>query len=647
MKNIVWKPTEKFKKSTRVWGFMKKHGIKTYEDLIKRSTEDIEWFWAAALEDLNIEFFQPYTKVLDSSKGIPWTDWFIGGTINIVHNCLDRHASGPLKDKVALVWEGENGDVRRITYGQLHEDVNRCANALKGLGIKKGDTVGIYMPMSPEIVVQLFATLKIGAISIPIFSGYAPPAVAERLKGVEARVLFTANASYRRGKAFDIKSSADKAAALAGCVERVVVFKRNDMAVPWDAKKDIWWDDFLKGASTECQCEEMESMDPALIIYTSGTTGRPKGTVHSHAGTLAQVAKEVGWFFDIKNEDLFFWLTDIGWMMGPWMIIGSLNHGGSIFLYEGAPNHPGPDRLWDMIERHKITIFSISPTAIRMLMRSGDEPVKKHDLSSVRILGSTGEPWDVESWMWFFETVGGRRCPIINISGGTDIVGCFLAPLPICALKPCTLRGPGPGMDIDVWDENGKPLRGEVGYLVCKKPAPSMTRGLWKDPDKYIEAYWSKWPNVWNHGDWALIDEDGFWFLLGRADDTIKVAGRRIGPGEIEGALMEHPAASEAAAIGIPDEIKGEGIVCFVVLHPGHEPTEKLKEDLKDQVCKILGKVDRPEDIIFVKSLPKTRSAKIVRRIIKAKFLGQGSLGDTSSIENPDAIDEIPVKKAK
>lgn len=645
MKDIVWEPTDEFKRSTRVWRFMEDHGIKTYEELIKRSNEDIEWFWGAVLEHLNIEFFQPYTKVLDSTEGIPWTKWFIHGTINIAHNCVDRWATSRHADKVAMVWEGENGDQKKMTFKEVYEQVNRCANGLKALGIKKGDTVGIYMPMTPEIIVQLLATVKIGAISLPIFSGYAPPAVAERLEGSDARVLFTANGSYRRGKGINIKVQADKAVDMAKCVEKVVVFKRTDLEVDFDPDRDIWWDDFLKDRSIECETEHMDAMDPALIIYTSGTTGRPKGTVHSHAGTLAQVAKEVGWFFDVQEKDLFFWLTDIGWMMGPWMIIGAFNHAGSIFLFEGAPNYPGPDRLWDMIERHKITILGISPTAIRMLMRSGLDPVKKHDLSSLRIMGSTGEPWDEESWMWFFEHIGGKRCPIINISGGTDIVGCFLAPLPICKLKPCTLRGPGPGMDIDVWDEEGKPVRNEVGYLVCKKPAPSMTRGLWKAPDKYIEAYWSTWPDIWNHGDWAFIDEDGFWFLKGRADDTIKVAGRRIGPGEIEAALIDHPAVSEAAAVGVPHEIKGEGIVCFAVLHPGHEPSDDLVNELKNQVAGIMGKVDKPEDIIFVKALPKTRSAKIVRRMIKAKYLGQDDLGDLATLENPEAIDEIPVNK--
>lgn len=323
------------------------------------------------------------------------------------------------------------------------------------------------------------------------------------------------------------------------------------------------------------------------------------------------------------------------------MIIGSLHHGCPIFIYEGAPNHPGPDRLWDMIERHGITIFGISPTAIRMLMGSGEEEVLKHDMSSLRILGSTGEPWDSDSWMWFFENVGGGRCPIINISGGTDIIGCFLAPLPINVLKPATLKGPGVGMSIDVWDEEGNPVRGEVGYLVATKHTPSMTRGLWKAPERYIEAYWSRWEDVWDHGDWAYIDGDGFWFLRGRADDTIKVAGRRIGPSEIESALIDHEAVREAAAIGVPHDIKGEGIVAFVVLNPGHEPSEELRAALREQVGEVLGKVDRPEDVRFVPDLPKTRSAKIVRRVIKKSYLGDPELGDLSSIENPEAIEGI------
>jgi acetyl-CoA synthetase len=385
----------------------------------------------------------------------------------------------------------------------------------------------------------------------------------------------------------------------------------------------------------------MESEDFALILYTSGTTGQPKGAVHTHGGCLAQMGKELGYHFDLRSDDRFFWLTDIGWMMGPWMIIGVHLFGGTILIMEGAPDHPQPDRLWEIIERHRVTIFGISPTAIRMLMRAGDAWVDRHDLSSLRILGSTGEPWDVESYRWFFHKAGRGRIPIINISGGTEIVGCFLAPLPITPLKACTLRGPGLGMDVDVFDDQGSPVRGQRGHLVCKKPAPSMTRGFWKDPDRYLETYWSRWPDVWFHGDWAYIDRDGYWFLEGRSDDTIKVAGRRTGPGEIEEALIAHPAVSEAAAIGAPDPVKGEEVVGFVVLRPGYTPDETLREELKEQVVRALGKTMRPKTIRFVTDLPKTRSAKIVRRVIRAKYLGQADLGDLSSIENPQAIEEI------
>jgi len=641
MKEIAWEPSGDYLEKANIRRFMDKHGLRDYEELIARSTGDSEWFWGAVVEDLNIEFFTPFQRVLDSSRGIPWTQWYVGGQINIAHNCLDRHARSPRHRRLACISEGEDGSLRKITYAELYTNVNRLANALLRLGVKRGDSVALYMPMVPEVVVQLLACLKIGAICIPIFSGYAPPAVAERLADARVKVLFTADASWRRGRQLHIKANADQAVAAVPSVEQVVVFRRMGAQVPWSSGRDIWWHELLQGQSGECETEQMDSEDIALILYSSGTTGRPKGTVHTHAGTLVQVSKEVGYFFDLKAQDRFFWLTDIGWMMGPWMILGALHHGGCIFLYEGAPDHPGPDRLWDMIERHRITIFGLSPTAIRMLMRSGIEHIEKHDLQSLRILGSTGEPWDPDSWRWYFRQVGRERCPIINISGGTDIVGCFLAPLPICPLKPCTLGGPGLGMDVDVWDEWGRPVRGQVGYLVARKPAPSMTRGFWGDPERYLETYWSRWPDVWDHGDWALIDEDGFWFLLGRADDTIKVGGRRVGPAEIEAALIEHPAVSEAAAIGVPHEIKGEGIVCFVVLSPHFQPGERLKAELKEQVVSRQGAIHRPEEIKFVTDLPKTRTAKIVRRIIKAKYLGREDLGDLSSIENPQAIEEI------
>ncbi len=640
MKNIIWKPYGEYKTKSNIRRFMRKHKIKNYDELIQRSIGDTEWFWQAALEDLGVEWYEPYTKVLDDSGGFPWAKWFVGGKINIVHNCLDRHAQSWRRNKLAVIWEGDDGSVRTVSYWQLYNEVNRLANALKSLGIRKGDTVGIYMPMVPEIVTVLMGCLKVGAVAIPVFSGFGATALATRLADAEAKLLFTADGSARRGKLVQIKKEADEAVKMTPTVKNVVTLRRMGNEIPWTDGRDLWWHDIVPKQSPRCETERLDAEDYSMIIYTSGTTGKPKGTVHTHAGCLAQMTKELGYYFDVKEEDTFFWVTDIGWMMGPWEIIGVQNFGGTYLIFEGAPDYPEPDRLWDVCERHGVTILGISPTAIRLLMRSDVDWVKRHDLSKIRILGSTGEPWDPESYEWFFKNVGGGRCPIINISGGTEIVGCLLSPLPITKLKPCTLRGPGLAMDIDVYDDDGKPIRGGIGHLVCKKPAPSMTKGFLKDPDRYIATYFSRWPGVWYHGDWAHVDDDGFWFLHGRADDTIKVSGRRTGPAEIEAALIEHPAVSEAAAIGVPHEIKGESVVCFVVLQPGYEPGEELRGELKQQVVKIMGKTLRPEDVRFVKALPKTRSAKIVRGVIRKKWLGK-EVGDVASVENPDAIDEI------
>jgi len=640
MDQIVWKPTKDYVENANITRFMKKHNIKNYKELIKKSTEDIGWFWDAVVKDLDIKWYKPYDKVFDDTDGIQWTKWFVGGKTNIVLNCLDKHIKSNRKNNFAITWENESGDVQRLTYKELFIEVNKFANALKELGVKKGDRIGIYMPMVPETIIGFLAVMKIGAISIPIFSGFGSHALASRLQIAGAKLLLTADGSVRRGKKVEIKKEVDKAIDTVSTLEHIIVYKRLGIDVPWNNKRDIWWEDVVTRQSDKCETLEMDSEDYSMIIFSSGTTGPPKGTVHTHGGALAQIGKELGYYFDVKEKDVFFWLSDIGWMMGPWMIIGVYNFGGNIVIFEGAPDYPNPGKLWELIEKHKITTFGISPTAIRMLMKYGDEWVKKYDLSSLRFLGSTGEPWDPDSWSWFFEKVGEKKIPIINISGGTEIVGCFLSPLPITPLKPCTLGGPGLGMDIDVYNDNGKPIRGKMGHLVAKKPAPSMTRGFWNEPKRYIDTYWSKWPNIWYHGDWASIDENGFWFLHGRSDDTIKIAGRRTGPAEIEAALIEHPAVSEAATIGVPDEIKGEDIVCFVVLKPEFKPNEKLRDELKGQVIKIMGKTLKPRDIKFVNDLPRTRSAKIVRRIIKATYLGE-NVGDISSIENPEALNDI------
>jgi len=640
MNEIIWRPYGDYLEKSNITRFMRTHGIKDYKTLIARSQEDIAWFWDAAMKDLGIEWFEPYTKVVEG--GMPWAKWFVGGKLNLIHNVLDRHALKTPK-KTAFIWESDDGKSRKVSYGELAEEVSSCASAMKSVGIGKGDRVGLYMPMIPEMVVAFLATLKIGAVIVPVFSGFGAQALTTRLRDAEAKLLFTADGSLRRGKQIDIKRAADEAVRDVPSIKNVVVARRLGADVPWSVDRDHDWKDFLargKSHGDTVRTEATEAEDQALIIYTSGTTGKPKGTVHTHAGCQAQMAKELAYNFDVKKDDVFFWVTDIGWMMGPWEILGVLTHGATFVIFEGAPDWPQADRLWEMVENHRVTHLGISPTAVRLLIKSGVEWTKRHDLSSLRILGSTGETWDPESYHWFFEHIGGKRCPIINISGGTEIVGCHLAPLPIAPLKPCTLQGPGLGMDVDVFNEEGKSVRGEVGYLVCKKPAPSMTKGFLNDPQRYLDTYFSKWENIWNHGDWAYVDEDGYWFLRGRADDTIKVAGRRTGPAEIEAVLIEHPAVSEAAVIGVPHEVKGEEIVCFVVLKPAYQPSEPLRLELKAQVVKGMGKTLAPKDVRFVKMLPKTRSAKIVRGAIKKKYLGQ-PIGDVSSVENLDALEEI------
>ncbi|GAB4256702.1 MAG: AMP-binding protein [Thermoleophilia bacterium] len=642
---IIWEPYGPYLSDCNLRRFMDTHGIGGYEELIERSTADVAWFWDAALRDLGVEWLEPYHTVLDESAGLPWAKWFVGGRLNIVQNCLDRHAAGPRAAHPAVEWVSEAGERRTLSFAELDDLTCRVANALAAEGVRAGDSVGLYVPMVPELVAVFYACLKIGAVVVPVFSGFGAHAVATRLEDARCRLLFTADGSVRRGKPFAIKPEADRALAEYGGVERVVVLERlgaerraaAGLALPLTSGRDVLWPDFLAPHDAICPTKSLEAEHRSLVIFTSGTTGRPKGTVHTHAGCLAQMAKELGYAFDVKPDDVFFWVTDIGWMMGPWEIIGVNFFGATVVLFEGAPNWPHPGRLWEICQELAVTHLGISPTAVRLLMREGSQP-ERFDLSALKYLGSTGEPWDSDSYLWFFEHVGGGRLPIINISGGTEIVGCFLMPLPITALKPTTLRGPGLGMAVDCVNDNLEPVRGEIGYLVCRRPAPSMTKGFLNDPDRYLDTYFTRFgPEVWFHGDWAYVDADGFWFLKGRADDTIKVSGRRTGPAEIEAALLEHPAVSEAAAVGVPHEIKGEGVVCFVVLAPGHAESEELRRDLGEQVVRIMGKTLRPEEVRFVDALPKTRSAKIVRGVIRRAYLGEDP-GDLSSVENPEAV---------
>jgi acetyl-CoA synthetase len=635
MSDFIWRPTPEAIEQARVTRFMRRHGIADVRELVRRSTADTDWFWRAALDDLGVLWDRPYDVLQDSSRGFPWTRWFTGGRLNIVTNGVDRHR-GP---KPALLWEGDDGSRRAWSRDELRAEVNRVATALRALGVKPGDAVGLYMPMVPEIVAAFFGCLKIGAVVVPVFSAFGSKALAVRLQDAEAKVLFTADGVSRRGKTSALKPEADAAARECPSVQHVIVLRRLGIEVPM-GPNDSWWHETVGTANAEATTESLEAEAPSMILYTSGTTGRPKGTVHTHAGALAQIVKELGYAFDVREDDVFFWVTDIGWMMGPWELIGTSFFGATVVIFEGAPNHPNPDRLWEIVARHGVTHLGISPTAIRLLKSSDLDWVKRHDMSSLRILGSTGEPWDPDSYMWFFENVGGRRCPVINISGGTEIVGCLLSPLPVMPLKAGTLGGPGLGMDVDVFDDEGRPIRGGIGHLVCKKPAPSMTKGFLKDDQRYLDTYFSRFPGVWYHGDWAKIDDDGYFFLYGRSDDTLKVAGKRVGPAEVEAALIEHPAVAEAAAIGVPHAIKGESVACFVVLKPGRTYDEALREELREQVVKHLGKTLRPDVLKFVRMLPKTRSAKIVRGVIRKRYLDE-PVGDLASVENPDAVEEI------
>jgi acetyl-CoA synthetase len=633
----IWEPSREWIERTNVWRFMLRLGFHDRDAFLQFSRDHPEAFWDELVREIRIEWFEPYHQVLDASRGPEWSQWFQGGRLNIAWNCLDRHAASP--GCLACIWEGEDESVRRLTFDELRREVNRLANALDSLGLRKGDRVALAMPMAPEVLSILYASLKLGLIVVPIFAGFGAGAIATRLEDSGARLIFTADHLQRRGKFVPLKEKVDQALAGAPAVEKVIVLRYKGGATPWRDGRDLWYHDLLSGRSESRDCLALDSEDRAFLLYTSGTTGKPKGTVHTHAGSLAQISKEIWLTFDHQPEDLFFWLSDIGWMMGPWTILGNHHFGGTIFLYDGAPDYPGPDRLWRMIERHGITTFGISPTAIRLLMRSTPAQACP-PMDSLRLLGSTGEPWDDKSYLWFFENAGKGRCPILNISGGTEIVGCFLSPLPIQPLKTCSLGGPSPGIATEVVDENGEPVRGRKGYLVCTKPAPSMTRGVWGDPQRYLETYWSRWKGMWNHGDWASVDEDGCWFLHGRADESMNVAGRKVGPAEVETALMQHPAVGEAVVIGAPDELKGEAIVAFVVLKTSAAVTADLPAEISRKAVDILGPTLRPREINLVPQLPKTQSGKVVRRLIRQKYLGE-ELGDLSTVENPAALDSF------
>ena len=635
-----WSPPRDLVESSNVKAFMDSHGFSSYRELVKRSVEEYRWFWRLVPEVIGVAWFREPDDVVDLSRGVEWASWYVGGLVNASYNVVDLQVERGLGGSTAFTWVGEDGSVVEYTYSELLDRVSRFASFLRESGVGRGDVVSIYAPMMPESIVAMLASIRIGAVASPIFSGFGPSAVAERLRLAGSRVLVTVDGFYRRGRVVELKRLADQAVGLDTPVERVVVIRRfRDLEVPWVDGRDVFFDRALRSSRSEAVA--MDPNDPALLLFTSGTTGRPKGAVISHIGSIIQPGKEHFFNLDIRRGDRLWWISDIGWMMGPWQVMGSQLLGASHLMVEGAIDYPSRDRVWGIIERFRVTHFGFAATVARMLRSFTDRSVlERYDLSSLRVFGNTGEPIDPGTWLWVMRDVGGEERPLINLSGGTEVFGCILMPSVVTELKPSTLWGPALGMDADVFNDRGESVRGEVGYLVVRKPAPSMTRGLWRDPERYIKTYWSRFPGVWYHGDWAYVDSEGFWYLFGRADDVIKVAGKRIGPAEVEGSINRHPSVAESACIGLPDPVKGEVIACFIRLRGSPDDLSRLAGEIRELVSRDLGKPFAPEKIVFVEDLPRTRSGKIMRRIIKALAVG-ADIGDVSTLENPEAVDRI------
>ncbi len=613
--------------------FVAAANIQEYEALYQRSLADPEGFWGERAEEL--EWYEKWDKVLDDQDA-PFYRWFVGAKTNIVHNALDRHLSTYRKNKIALIWEGEPGDVRTYSYFALNRQVSKFASVLKSLGVKKGDIVTLYLPRIPEQVIAMLACAKIGAAHSVVYGGFSVEALAERIEDAQSRVLVTADGGWLRGKIVCLKDIADEAIARQPTVETCVVVKRTGQDIYMEAGRDYLYDDLmsLPIASPVCPTEPMDAEDMLFILYTSGTTGLPKGVVHTHGGYMVFTHTTLNYVFDIKDEDRWWCAADPGWITGhSYIVYAPLLSGATSFMYEGAPNHPYPNRWWQMVEKYGITVLYTAPTAIRGLMRFGDAWPNRHDLSSLRLLGSVGEPINPEAWRWYYTVIGKERCPIMDTWWQTETGGFMITPLPITPLKPGSATRPFFGIDVDVVDGDGVPVpTGEEGYLVIKTPWPGMLRTVYQDPDRYREQYWDKFKNMYQTGDSARIDGDGYVWVIGRMDDVLKVSGYRLGSAEVESALVSHADVSEAAVIGLPHELKGNAIHAYVILREGAEGSDRLAKELRDHVGHEMGPIAKPETISFADSLPKTRSGKIMRRLLKARALGLPE-GDTSTLE--------------
>ncbi|QQS32646.1 MAG: AMP-binding protein [Acidobacteriota bacterium] len=673
---IAWTPTPDVIERAQLTKFMKQVGVSTWDELYEFSIRDVEKFTEQVLKFLDIRFDSPYEKLLDTSNGVEFPTWLTAKSepgaiatgfpahagLNITEMCLDRWQTDEMKDQPAVICEREDGKTTYTSYAVLLREVKCAADGLRNLGFVKGDAIGIHLPMIVETIIALLAINRIGGIAVPVFSGYGVDAIASRLNAVGAKGLFTCDGFARRGKLFDAFDVAKEAIKACPSIQRVFVANAGDSIdyLPSRINDDRFmeFEDIISWGENpidDVSLEPTSAEDPLIILYTSGTTGKPKGIAHTHASFPIKAAQDMAFGTDVGRGTRICWYTDIGWMMGPWLIYGALINGATICIYDGAPDYPAPDRMWEFCAKHKVEVLGISPTLVRSLATHGDDLPKKHDLSSLRAFASTGEPWNPAPWWWLFEKVGNSKLPIINYSGGTEIAGGILMGNPLLPIKPCSFPAPCPGMDVDILDDEGNPVEaGKVGELVIKQPWIGMARGFWKEKERYLDTYWRRFKDIWVHGDFAMRDRDNHWFILGRSDDTLKVAGKRVGPAEVESLLVAHPLVTEAAVIGVPDEVKGTAMVAFVVTSDeGQGQSEEtssdsslithyssLQQELKALVAKDMGKPLAPSNIHFVSALPKTRNAKVMRRVIRAAYLGEDP-GDLSALEDPKAVEAI------